>query len=180
MSPIVQKNPKAKRNACASQGNRTKAAIHAEARSLGLEVHSTSGEVLPRDLSNAEPMDFVWGCAFGHGLAIDAVHSIRLNAELGFSPEEGVQNLLRDAFKQLDSSPSLNGKDRRGLAVGVIYTMAALAAHVIQRGDALHIAEGLRSEAAELAAAADIEHAQRLKARVLAKRAEKAAREVTA
>lgn len=179
MSPIVQKKPKAKRNACASQGNRTKAAIHAEARSLGLDVHST-GEVLHKDLSNAEPMDFVWGCAFGHGLAIDAVHSIRLNAELGFSPEEGVQNLLRDAFKQLDGSPSLNGKDRRGLAVGVIYTMAALAAHAIQRGDALHIAESLRSEAAELAAAADIEHVQRLKARALSTRAGKAAREVTA
>jgi hypothetical protein len=149
---------------------RTKATVHAEAHKLGLEVHPT-GEVLHQNVSDAAPMNFVWGCAFGHGLAIDAVHAIRLNAELGYSPEEGVQNLLRDAFRNLDRSPTLNGVDRRGLAVGVIYTIAALAAQAIRGADALAEAERLRAEAVELATSTDIEQTQRLKARAMAKRA---------
>ena len=158
---------------------RTKATVHAEARKLGLEVHPT-GEVLHQNVSDAEPINFVWGCAFGHGLAIDAVHAIRLNAELGYSPEEGVQNLLSDAFRNLDSSPTLNGMDRRGLAVGAIYTIAALAAQAIQGADALAEAERLRAEAVELATAADLEQTQRLKARAMAKRATKKFHEVAA
>ncbi|MFY9184941.1 MAG: hypothetical protein WBJ45_05595 [Limnohabitans sp.] len=158
---------------------RTKAALHAKARKLGLNVHPT-GEVLHQKVSDAAPMNFVWGCAFGHGLAIDAVHAIRLNAELGYSPEEGVQNLLRDAFKNLDSSPTLNGLDRRGLAVGAIYTIAALAAQAIQGADALAEAERLRAEAVELATAADIEQSQRMKARAMAKPATEKFHEVAA
>lgn len=158
---------------------RTKAAVHAEARKLGLEVHPT-GEVLHQNVSDADPMSFVWGCAFGHGLAIDAVHAIRLNAELGYSPEEGVQNLLSDAFKNLDSSPTLNGLDRKGLAVGAIYTIAALAAQAIQGADALVEAERLRTEAVELATAADIEQSQRLMARALTRRAADKSHEVAA
>ena len=115
---------------------RTKAAVHAEARKLGLELHS-NGEVLHKNVSDADPMNYVWGCAFGHSLVIDAVHAIRLNAELGYSPEEGLQNLLRDAFRNFDSSPALNGLDRRGLAVGVIYTISTLAAQAIQCADGL-------------------------------------------
>ncbi|PUE39198.1 hypothetical protein B9Z34_09540 [Limnohabitans sp. Hippo3] len=153
--------------------------MHAEARKLGLKVHPT-GEVLHQNVSDAAPMNFVWGCAFGHGMAIDAVHAIRLNAELGYSPEEGVQNLLRDAFKNLDSSPTLNGLDRRGLAVGAIYTIAALAAHAIQGGGGLTVAERLRAEAVELATDADIEQSQRLKARAMTKRATDKFHEVVA
>ncbi len=111
---------------------------------------------------------------------IDAVHAIRLNAELGYSPEEGVQNLLHDAFKNLDSSPTLNGLDRKGLAVGAIYTIAALAAQAIQGADALVEAERLRTEAVELATAADIEQSQRLMARALTRRAADKSHEVAA
>ncbi len=158
---------------------RTTAEVHAEARKHGLEVGPT-GEVLHQNVSDADPENFIWGCAFGHGLAIDAVHAIRLNAELGYSPEEGVQNLLRDAFRNLDSSPTLNGMDRRGLAVGVIYTIAALAAQAIQGADALVEAERLRTEAVELATAADIEQSQRLMARALTRRAADKSHEVAA
>jgi len=158
---------------------RTTDEVHAEARELGLQVHST-GEVLHRNVSDSPSMDFVWGCAFGHSLAIDAVHAIRLNAELGFSPEEGIQHLLRDAFKHLDGSPVLNRIERRGLAVGTIYTIAALAAHAINLDDALSVVEGLRDEAVELAVLDDIEQSQRLKARAMAKRAEDKFHEVAA
>ena len=158
---------------------RTTAEVHAEARKHGLEVGPT-GEVLHQNVSDADPENFIWGCAFGHGLAIDAVHAIRLNAELGYSPEEGVQNLLRDAFRNLDSSPTLNGMDRRGLAVGVIYTIAALAAQAIQGADALAEAERLRAEAVEFATSADIEQSQRLKARAMARRAAKQTQAVAA
>lgn len=156
---------------------RTVSAVHAEARELGLDVHQT-GEVLHRNVSDVEPMDFVWGCAFGHGLAIDAVHAIRLNTELGFSPDEGIQNLLRDAFGNLDRST--DGQDRRGVAVGVIHTIAALAANTIQRGHALVIAESLQTEAVEFAVSADIEQSMQLKARSMGRRAASTAQEATA
>lgn len=70
--------------------------------------------------------------------------------------------------------------DRRGLAVGAIYTIAALAAQAIQGADALAEAERLRTEAVELATAADLEQTHRLKARAMAKRATNKFHEVAA
>lgn len=159
----------------ANKTHRTAADVHSEAIKLGLEVHRT-GEVLHKTVSEAEPMEYAWGCAFGHGLAIDAVNAIRLNAELGYSAEEGVDSLLRDAFKNLACATTLNGRDRKGLAVGVIHTISALAAQVIERGDALALADGLHAEAVELAVSEDVEKAQRMKARAMAKRASRIAK----
>ncbi len=153
---------------------RTTAEVHAEARERGLVVHPTGEvlhqtvEVFHQNASDAEPINYSWGCALGNGLAIDAAHAIRLNDELGFSPEEGIQNLLSDAFRNLNRSTTVNDVSRRGLAVGVIYTIAALAAYAIQRPDALAMAEGLRDEAVGFAVSDDIEQTQRLKARAMA------------
>lgn len=158
---------------------RTAADVHAEAIKLGLEVHRT-GEVLHKTVSKAEPMDYVWGCAFGHQLALSAMHAIRLNAELGFAADEGVRNLLDDAYRNLNGSTALNGLDRRGLAVGVISTIAALAAHAIEHGEAFALVESLRVEAVDCAMEADAEHSQQLKARAMAKRADRIEGGVTA